>query len=195
MMTTGVEVSVPSLEQAVGQAEAEVLAADRTTKEVETALADTEGLLEVLDASGPERAALMRQRDELRNRLARAQEAGVRTRRVVSGLQRRLRAAREVALAKEARTLREQVARGEAGLRGEFQKAAEALAVVLEAMQRALDAGEGLNELQHRLAAAENVLHPGRHLSVGRFRLHPMLASLLVGGDAALDWLRRQAGP
>ncbi len=190
-MSTAVEISIPSLEQAVGQAEAEVLAADRATKEIETQLGDVEDTLEMLGADAPERAELLKQRDGLRDRLTRAQRVAAEKRRVVPARQRRLRAAREVSLAKEARTLREQVAAQEAELRGEFQKAADALAIVLQATQRALDAGERVTETRHRLVAAEHVLNPGRRIGVGAFRLHPMLSSLLVGGDAALDWLRR----
>jgi len=96
----------------------------------------------------------------------------------------------EAGLAREARTLRKSVATYEAELRDQFRAAASALGIVLQATEKALDIGEALVEARVRLAAAERVLHPEKRVSVGRFRLHPMLVSLLVGGDAALDWLQ-----
>ena len=193
-MHTGIEVSIPSLEAAMRQAEQDAVAADRGSKEAEGALGDLESLLAVLTADAPERADLQKQRDGLRDRVERSQAAGARHRRIVEGLRRRLKAAREVALAQEAHALREQVATQKAVLRAECRKAAEALAVLLEAVQRVQDAGEGLTLVQPRLAAAERVLHPGSFTSGGtRFIPHPLLTSLLVGGDAALDWLHREA--
>ena len=190
-MHTGIEVSIPSLEAAVRQAEQDAVAADRGSKEAEGALGDLESLLAVLTADAPERADLLQQRDGLRDGLGRSQAAGARHRRIVAGLQRRLRAAREVGLAQEARTLRESVATREAELRAQFRAAADALGIVLRATEKAMDVGEALVEVRHRLAAAEHVLQPGKRVSVGRFRLHPMLVSLLVGGDAALHWLEQ----